>query len=300
MDVQTYNSAMLGARSLLAVLLPAVSCAQAPPDAAEQARVLAELRSYAEAYTNNLPNFICIQVTRREVVQAPNTEIGGVRESAPGRGNLGLANVRERKSTDTFEEQLAFFGHQESYQLLKVNGKKQKPGESRPPGMTSTGEFGTTLRAVFDPQSKAEFEWKKWDTLRAQQVSVFAFHVEQQNSQAQMEVPSRRVVVGYRGLVYASREGNVVLRLTTEAVPPKDFPLQDVTHLLDYGPVEIAGQHFILPLHAEMQTRMSEDFMKYGRESGNSRQVFLRNQVDFREHRKYTAESVLKAEPDKP
>jgi hypothetical protein len=287
-------------RNMLAVLIPALACAQAPPDAAEQAKVLAGLRAYAEAYTNNLPNFICFQVTRREVVEAPNTQVGGVRESSPGRGNLGLANLRERKSTDTFEEQLSFFGHQEAYQLLKVNGKKQKPGEPRPPGMTSTGEFGTTLQGVFDPQSKAEFEWKKWDTLRAQPVSVFAFRVLQQNSQAQMEVPSRRVVVGYRGLLYASREDNIVLRLTTEAEPPKDFPLQDVTHLLDYGPVEIAGQHFILPLHAEMQTRMSEDFMKYGRESGNSKQVYLRNQVDFREYRKYTAESVLKAEPDKP
>jgi len=255
---------------------------------------------YAEAYISNLPNFVCFQTTRREVVLAPNDAIAGARESSAGRGNMRLANLGERRSTDTFEEQLSFFGHQESYQLLTVNGKKQKPGEPRPPGMTSTGEFGTTLRAVFDPQSKTEFEWKKWDNLRGQQVSVFSFQVEARNSHAQMDVPSRRVVAGYRGLVYASREGNIVLRLTTEADPPKDFPLQDVTHLLDYGPVEIAGQRFILPVHAEMQTRMSEDFMKYGREGGASKQVFLRNSVDFREYRKYTAESVLKAEPDKP
>lgn len=291
---------MLVARTVLACLLAGAVCAQAPPDAAEQSKVLAELRSYAEAYTTNLPNFICSQVTRREVVLAPSEANAAVRESPRGRGNSGLDNLRDLKSTDTFEEQLSFFGRQESYQLQKVNGKKQKPGEPRPPGMTSTGEFGTTLRAVFDPQSKTEFEWKKWDTLRGQQVSVFAFHVEQRYSQAQMEVPSRSVVVGYRGLVYASREGNIVLRLTTEAEPPKDFPLQDVTHLLDYGPVEIAGEHFMLPLHAEMQTRMSEDFMKYGREGGNSKQVFLRNEADFRGYRKYSAESVLKAEPDKP
>ena len=290
---------MLG-RTILAFLFAGVACAQTPPDAAEQSKVLADLRSYAEAYTSNLPNFICSQLTRREVVLAPNIAITGVRQSSAGRGNSGLADFRDLKSTDTFEEQLTFFSRQESYQLLKVNGKKQKPGEARPPGMTSTGEFGSTLRAVFDPESKTEFEWKKWDTLRGQPVSVFAFHIEERNSQAQMEVPSRRVVVGYRGLVYASREGNIVLRLTTEAEPPKDFPLQDVTHLLDYGSVEIGGEHVILPLHAEMQTRMSEDFMKYGREGGSSKQVFLRNETDFRGYRKYTAESVLKAEPEKP
>ena len=34
--------------------------------------------------------------------------------------------------------------------------------------------------------------------------------------------------------------------------------------------------------------------MRYGREAGHSKQVFLTNEVDFREYRKYTAESVLK------
>ncbi len=273
-------------------LLAAAACAQSPPEA-EQAKIIIALRAYAQAYTTNLPNFICSQVTKREVMLAPN-EVAGVRESMPSRGRFGLANASERKSTDTFEEQLGYFDHKESYQLLKVDGKKQKPGQPRPPGMTSTGEFGTTLWGVFDPQSKTQFEWKKWDTLRGQTVAVFSFQVDQSNSQAQLEVPSRTVVVGYHGLIYAGRDSNIVLRLTTEAESPKDFPLQDVTHLLDYGQVEIAGQPFILPLHAEMQTRMSEDFMRYGREAGHSKQVFLTNEVDFREYRKYTAESVLK------
>src|SRR5580658_2224156 len=38
-----------------------------PPSAAEQAEVLAELREYALAYTKNLPNFTCAQVTRRHL-----------------------------------------------------------------------------------------------------------------------------------------------------------------------------------------------------------------------------------------
>lgn len=279
-------------------LWAAVACAQTPPDAAEQAKIIAELRAYAQAYTGNLPNFICSQMTKREVLLAPN-DVAGVHESMPNRGRFGLANA-DRKSTDMFEEQLGYFDHKESYQLLKMDGKKQKPGQPRPPGLTSAGEFGTTLWGIFDPLSKAEFEWKKWDTLRGQPVAVLSFRVDQSNSQAQLDVPSRSVVVGYHGLIYASRDSNIVLRLTTEADAPKDFPLQAVTHLLDYGQVEIAGQTFILPLHAEMQTRMSEDFMRYGREAGHSKQVFLANQVDFREYRKYTAESVLKAEPDQP
>ena len=284
---------MLDCRGAAVLLLCAVASAQTPPGADEQSRILSGLRAYAEAYTRNLPNFICSQVTKREVILAPS-DTSGVRESNPGRGSFSLARTGPARSSDTFEEQLGYFDHHESYQLLKVDGKKQKPGQPRPPGLNSAGEFGTTLWGVFDPESKAEFEWKKWDTLRGEPVAVFSFRVEQPHSQAQLDVPSRTAVVGYRGLVYASRDSNMVLRLTTEAEPPKDFPLQDVTHLLDYGQVEIAGQPFVLPLHGEMQTRMSEDFMRYGREGGHSKQVFLTNYVDFREYRKYTAESVLK------
>ena len=286
-------------RSAGLCFLAAIACAQSPPDTAEQARVIDGLRAYAKAYTKNLPNFICSQVTKREIILAPN-DVTGVRESMPSRGGrLGLGNA-PRKATDTFEEQLGYFDHKESYQLLKVNGKRPKAGEARPPGLTSAGEFGTTLWGIFDPESKAEFEWKKWDNVRGQAVAIFSFRVDQSHSQAELNVPSRTVVVGYHGMIYASRDSNMVLRLTTEAEPPKDFPLQDVTHLLDYGHVEIGGQSFTLPLHAEMQTRMSEDFMRSGREGGHSKQVFLTNQVDFREYRKYTAESVLKAEPDQP
>lgn len=283
-----------GRTLILFTFVAAAAFCQPSPDAADQAKMIAGLRAYAQAYTGNLPNFICSQMTRREILLAPSEGFSGVRESAPGRGNLGLRSAGGRNSNDTFEEQLTYFDGKENYQLQKVNGKKQKPGQPRPSGMTSTGEFGTTLQAVFDPQSKTEFEWKKWDTLRGQPVSVFSFHVDQEHSQAQLEVPSRKAVIGYHGLIYASRDSNTVLRLTTEAEAPKDFPLQDVTHLLDYGAVEISGQQFLLPLHAEMQTRMSEDFMNYGREGGHSRQVFLANKVDFREYRKYTADSVLK------
>ena len=278
-----------------ALALAAAASAQAPPTPAEQAQIIAEVRAYAEGYTGKLPDFICAQLTRREVTLVPTDALSGIRESVSGRGNPGgRISAAERKASDTFEELLGYFDRKESYQLVKINGKKQKPGQPRPPGMTSTGEFGTTLRAVFDPESKTEFEWKKWDQLRGQPVAVFSFRVDQPNSQAQLDVPSRSVIVGYHGLVFAHRESHIVLRLTTEAEAPKDFPLQDVTHLLDYGEVEISGQKFVLPLHAEMQTRMSENFMKYGREFGNSPQVFLRNDVDFREYRKYTAESVLK------
>ena len=36
-----------------------------PPDSVEQAAVLAAMKDYALNYTNNLPNYVCVQTTRR-------------------------------------------------------------------------------------------------------------------------------------------------------------------------------------------------------------------------------------------
>ena len=36
-----------------------------PPDSEEQSKILDEAREYVQNYTKNLPNFICVQVTRR-------------------------------------------------------------------------------------------------------------------------------------------------------------------------------------------------------------------------------------------
>ena len=263
--------------------------------------MIAGIRQQALEYTGNLPNFICTQVTRREMAMAP-PDLLGVRESG-GRGQpsrLGSSGAGQWQRVDAIEEQLSYFDRTESYKLQKVNGKTPAAGQQRPPGLSSTGEFGTTLDGVFEPETQAEFSWKRWDTLRGRSVAVFSYRVVQSRSLAQLSAGSSNVVVGYHGLVYADRDTSVVLRITTEAEAPGDFPLQDVTHVLDYGLALIADKQFVLPLHGEMQSRVSEDFVRSGKLGGRSRQVMMRNEIDFRQYRKYTAESELKLDPDKP
>jgi hypothetical protein len=291
---------MLERRMLCCFAFGAAAFAQPPPVADEQSAVLAQIREAAQAYVRNLPDFICMQSTRREIELVTADAPLGVKESSQGRGNVAHVGGGRPRSSDTFEEQLTYFDHQENYQLIKVNGKRQKPGQPRPPGMTSTGEFGTTLSAIVDPETGTAFEWRRWDTLRGQPVYVFAFRVEQSRSNAELRIPSESVVVGYHGLIYADRERKTVMRVTTEAEAPKDFPMQEVRHLLDFGWVTISGRQFVLPLRAEMESRMTEDFIKYGRIGGHSREVELRNYADFREYRKYAADSELKPEAEKP
>lgn len=280
------------------LVIASAASAQTLPDPAGQTKMIGAIREAALAYVKNLPDYICTQTTRRELFHTPNA-LAGVRTNARGTAGIGNNNTSQWQLLDIIEEQLTYFGHRESYRLLKVNGKAPKARQHVQPGMTSSGEFGSTLEGIFDPESRAEFEWKRWDVLRGRPVAVFSFRVQQASSTAMLEAPSRRIVVGYHGLIFADQENETVLRLNTEAEIPADFPMQNVTHQLDYGVVEVAGQEHLLPLHGEMESRMSRDFMEYGREGGNSPQVTLRNTVDFRDYRKYSTESELKLDPKK-
>ena len=254
------------------------------------------IREQALAYTNHLPNFICTQVTRREIASAPDGLLG-VRTSR--NGSAAPRGLGQWQLSDTVEEQLTFFDRHENYKLLKLDGRTAAPGQSPPPGLASTGEFGSTLESIFEPESQAQFEWKRWETLRKRPVSVFTYRVEKSRSMSQLETPAVHITVAYHGLVYADRETKTVLRVTTAAEAPPDFPLQDVTHILDYASVSIAGEQFVLPIYSEMQSRASEEFFKYGTSSVGSRQLMMRNRIDFRGYRKYTADSELKIDPEK-
>ncbi|MGH9614001.1 MAG: hypothetical protein ACRD4P_13065, partial [Bryobacteraceae bacterium] len=52
---------------MLAIFSSVALCAQtdASPTAAEQNRLLASMHQYAAQYVSNLPNFLCVQVTRQ-------------------------------------------------------------------------------------------------------------------------------------------------------------------------------------------------------------------------------------------
>jgi len=288
----------MAGRWIIALFVCGAALAQAPPDTAETTALIETIRDQALAFSKHLPNFICTQVTRREVALAEDSMVG-VRSS---RGGVSVPSrgAGQWQLSDTIEEQLSFFDHHENYKVLKLNGKPPSASESRPAGLASTGEFGTTLDSIFEPETQTQFEWKRWETLRGRPAAVFTYRVEKEKSMSELATPASHVVVAYHGLIYADRDTKTVLRVTSEAEAPKGFPLQDVTHVLDYSVVSIAGDKFVLPINSEMQSRASEEFFKYGTTHDlNSRQLMMRNKIEFRGYRKYAADAELKIDPDK-
>jgi hypothetical protein len=149
-------------------------------------------------------------------------------------------------------------------------------------GATSTGEFGSLLRDIFEPRTHARFAWDGWARLRDQLVMAFSYSVEQANSQWGIEYEKKdHIVPAYSGRILIDKDSHMVLRVTLNAdnIPPA-FPVKMATTVLDYDYIDISGHTFLLPLKSE--TQMSADG------------ILSRNDTEFRLYRKYSAESDVR------
>ncbi len=218
----------------------------APPGSVEQETILDQIRENAINYSNNLPNFLCTQVTRRQA-------------DPSGTGD-------HWRQLDTIQEQLSFFDHREKYVVTMVNGQAvtnrdhQKLG-----GATSEGEFGSMLYDIFNPATEAEFHWEKWATWRGHRMHVYSFEVSRERSRYDIyHGPSdRHVVSAYKGLVYADATTKNVMRILMECVNlPYDFPIQAVTQELVYEIAKISDQPFLLPEKSELNSRENHYLVK--------------------------------------
>ena len=234
-----------------------------PPDSIEQGRILDEITQNAVNYTKGLPNFICLQVTRRYL------------------DNSGLENFR---LLDTIAERLSYFEQKEDYKVVSVNNvpvtgsvKHEQLG-----GATSSGEFGSILHEMFARESETKFDWERWATLRGHRMYVYSFRVPQATSKYTIYADSvhRQIVAGYHGLIYADRDTKMVMRIKMEVENlPLDFPIQSVDLDMNYEVTKISGQEFLLPLKSEIRSREGK--------------FLSRNEVEFRLYNRFGADTVI-------
>jgi len=231
-----------------------------PPDAETQRRVIEEAREVALNYTKNLPNFICLQYTRRY---------------------YDPSGLEQFILSDKVAERLSYFEQKEDYKVISVNGSLVTKGHDDLGGATSSGEFGSMLKEIFEPGTHATFQWERWAKLRGRLAHVYSYQVEKAYSRWSISWQKQMTVTpAYRGLIYVEKDAPAVVRVTLETVDvPATFPIQEARTMLDYDVSEIAGQPFLLPLRAEMRMREGK--------------LLVKNEVEFRSYRKYGAETSI-------
>lgn len=241
-----------------------------PPPPAELKAILNEIQQNALNYTKSLPNYICSQYTKRHV-------------DPTGTESWRLA--------DTILEQLSFVDQKENYIVKMVDNKivTNSLKHEQLGGAKSSGEFGSILHTIFDPDTQTEFTWERWTSLRPQDgrlrpTYVFAFRVRQPRYGILHELSKRSVNVGFHGHVFADRDTKAVMRVQMECddIPP-DFPIQSVKLVLYYDIVDIAGQNFVLPLQSEVRSREGR-FLSW-------------NEVSYHSYHKYSADASISFGP---
>lgn len=238
-----------------------------PPSAEEQDQILERARQFAQAYADDLPNYVCLQLTRR-FFDPTGMEMDWLKH-------------------DEIKTRVSYIEGREDYETLSVNDTVSTKSFAELGGTTSTGEFGTILASLFAPHTDAQFRWARHSLLRGRPVYVFHIAVPQNRSSWTLTSGSdgpggkiRSIRSAYTGLVYIEKESGKVLRIVMEAEGvPASFPMQEARSRLDFDFIAIADESFLLPLKAEAYIR--------------SGRLLTRNELEFRLYRKFTTEAVI-------
>ena len=258
-------------------------------------------RSKALLYAESLPDFTCIQATRRFAggtaeVSLSNSTVylsgGGTGQQIPAGWEKGVKWTFQ----DEIVQEVIYVGHQEHYKLLReTHAPKIAPSAEPRQDLTSAGEFGSTLKSLFEPTTKADFGLEKkekirgWKTIRAR-VQVSAENSDREISFVGNAPGGRKsysLKVGYWGQVWFEILSGQVVRLQLQALNlPVDFPVARSVWAIDYDLVDVGGKKYWLPVRAELQLTTSN--CKALPPSG--RNLHTRNLMEFQEFHKFEAE----------
>jgi hypothetical protein len=170
--------------------------------------------------------------------------------------------------------------------LLQVNGKttalesRVKRGYWIP-----RGEFGSSLRIVFEPKAAAELAWDHEETSAGKRSCVIRYRVPVTTSTYVIQADLDHVKMAHHGFVTADCETGSVTRVQIETEPASvKRHGQDIAigMQLDvrYGPVLIGPNEFLLPEQAV-------EIAPFGK-------TLTKAEIRFEKYRKYDSSSQIK------
>jgi hypothetical protein len=243
--------------------VPAGPATPTGPDLRPQtdSAILSDARAESSKFSAGLPSYLAQQVTSRY---------------------FATGFPAHWQAIDVVTAELAYVHGKEDYRDFRIDGEPiDRPIEST--GSWSTGEFGTTLEDVMSPATNAQFRRRGEEKLGTRQAIVFDYTVAQSTSHWTMVSPDgRRYNPAYEGAVWIDTVTRRVLRIEQRtAAMPRDFSVSRAEAILEYGFARIDQTTYLLPAKAETNGCMSG--------SG----ACTRNVIEFRNYRKFTAESSV-------
>lgn len=232
-----------------------------PPAVRKPDPLIEKVRENTLAFASSLPNFICRQIVARFV---------------------STVRPADWTAQDIIEANVAYEDGAESYQEIKRNGKKVKKKMDELDGAWSRGEYGTVPRNLFDPWTRADFKYHRYDSSTRPRSKVYSFHVERERSSWQANVASASYVPEYKGSVWVDEATQRLVRIEMQALNlPLGFPLDTMELTIDYAMVRIGSQEHLLPAYSSILSCF------------RSSTHCTWNKIEFRNYRQFSSESFI-------
>ena len=227
---------------------------------AEDDPVIAKAREVAASFAGSLPNFFCQQVTTRYQSDHPKQGWDPV---------------------DVVTAEVAYENGRESYKNIRIGNKSTNKPMEDIEGTRSTGEFATILEDLLSPTTAAQFRRKGQDTIHGRATWVYKYEVTRERSHWRIEAPSQLYYPAYQGTVWIDQETGRALRIEQQSRNmPLLFPFDTVETATDYDFVRLSTpEPFLLPVDAEVLSCV------------RGTNTCMRNRIEFRNYRKFGAES---------
>ncbi|MEP7367205.1 MAG: hypothetical protein ABI972_28420 [Acidobacteriota bacterium] len=223
---------------------------------------IANAREAAATFIESLPRFSVKQNTTRYIQEQARAQW---------------------RALDVVQANLVYKDGGESYTDIRVNNKPTNKPFEEVGGLHSTGEFGTIMINLFDPESGTIFTRPTQLQLRGRKAWKYDFSVIRTRSELRIETPSQLFYAPYVGTVWIDFETSRVLRLEMQATElPKAFPFDTVEMNIDYDYIRLdSSKQFLLPTESEALNCI------------RGTPVCMKNSTSFRNYVKFDVQSDI-------
>jgi VWFA-related protein len=216
--------------------------ATATPDLATQRELIAATVDSARRTMYQLPNFLATRDTIR-FEDSPSSQ----------RADSSFIPYKPLHAVERLSATVIYRDGQE------VDSGKAQARQSQPiaQGLITSGEFGPIIGTVLVDAAKGKLSWSHWESGARGPVAVFRYVVPREMSHYEVKfccVPGESVdgvvsrKTGYHGEMAVDPARGAIMRLTLQADFRPEDKIVRADMLVEYGPVDIAGQTYICPV----------------------------------------------------
>jgi VWFA-related protein len=219
---------------------PAEIVSNAPPDAPAQQRILAAASGYLNHAIPRLPDFFATR-TSVDFIETPVFK--------PSDRSLTFEPLRETRRTH------ATVLYRNGQEVVNAKSELQDPYS-----LSTFGVFGPILNVVKAALSApGSLSWLRWEKNAAGPVAVFRYFVPRAQSLYRTVgccltggdgTSTYSIVPAYHGIIAVDPDSGAIMRFVLQADLDKIVPVAISAVSVTYGPVEIGGHTYVLPLQS--------------------------------------------------